>query len=125
MRLFSTRAHAMIDYTFAGVLIVMPWFAIGVGGAARLVLVGAGVAIIAYSLLTDYELGMFRTIQVPIHLFLDGAVALMLATSPWLFEFDHHVWQPHLAAGVVFALVALFTDTIPGYDRRRADAAAV
>lgn len=81
--------------------------------------VAAGAGAILYSLFTDYELGVVRRIQMPVHLWLDGLAGILLAVSPWLFAFDDVVRIPHLTAGVFEIVVALITNTIPGYERRR------
>jgi hypothetical protein len=120
MRLLTTRLHALLDYLFAGVLVALPWVVgFADGGPAQWMPVGAGAALLVYSLLTDYELGALRRLQVPVHLWLDTVLGLALAASPWVFAFDERVWVPHLAAGVVLLLAALVSDTIPGYERRR------
>jgi hypothetical protein len=121
MRAFSTRVHGSLDYALAVVAIVGPWLW-GFAGvaAARNAAIAAGVAIVIYSLLTDYERGVVRRIQPPLHLWLDGIVGLLLGISPWLLGFDERVWIPHVAIGVALILVAFFSDTIPGYERRRA-----
>jgi hypothetical protein len=45
---------------------------------------------------------------------------VLLAVSPWLFSFDRSVWLPHLIVGLLLVAAAVFTRTIPGYERRRA-----
>ena len=50
-----------------------------------------------------------------------GLGGALLAVSPWLFGFDQSVWIPHVAAGVFSIVTATVTDTIPRYERRRAD----
>ena len=124
MRL-STRVHGYLDYLIGAVLIGAPWLlGFARGGPETWVPVAAGTAGIAYSLLTDYELGVVRRIQMPVHLWLDGMVGVLLAASPWIFAFDDVVRVPHVAAGIVAVAVALLTDTIPGYERRRSSRAA-
>lgn len=124
MRL-STRTHGYLDYLVGALLVAAPWL-LGFyrGGMESWVFVGAGVAILAYSLFTDYELGVVRRIQMPVHLWLDGIGGVLLAASPWLFAFDEVVRTPHLVMGILEIAVALLTNTIPGYDRRGARPAA-
>jgi hypothetical protein len=120
MRL-STRVHGYLDYLVGALLIAAPWIlGFARGGAESWVFVAAGAAALLYSLFTDYELGLVRRIQMPVHLWLDGISGILLAVSPWLFAFDDTVRIPHVAAGVFEIAVALLTNTIPGYDRRRA-----
>lgn len=119
MRL-ATRIHGMLDYTVGALLIALP-FVLGFGGGAqRWVPVGLGAAVIAYSLLTDYELGAVKRLQPPAHLWLDGLGGVLLAASPWLFGFDSEVWIPHVVFGALLVAAAVITDTIPGYERRAA-----
>jgi hypothetical protein len=118
MRL-PTRVHGVLDYVVAVLLIALPFLLHLRGGPACWVLIGAGVAVIAYSLLTDYELGVWRRLQMPVHLWIDGLLGVLLAVSPWLFGFDTEVWKPHVLLGVVSIAAALLTDTIPGYERRQ------
>ena len=119
MRL-STHLHGYLDYSVGVLLIAAPWIlGFARGGAESWVFVAAGVGAIAYSLFTDYELGLVRRIQMPVHLWLDGLAGILLAVSPWLFAFDDVVRIPHLVAGIFEIVVALVTNTIPGYERRR------
>lgn len=118
MRL-PTRIHGVLDYTVGVLLIVLP-FALKFGeGAQTWVPAALGGAAIIYSLFTDYELGAVRRIQMPVHLWLDALSGVLLAVSPWLLGFDTVMWKPHVAAGLLEIAVAVVTDTIPGYERRR------
>ena len=47
---------------------------------------------------------------------------LALIVSPWLLGFDQQVWIPHVVIGAVLVLLAIFSHTIPGYERRSARA---
>jgi hypothetical protein len=119
MRL-STRIHGMFDYLVAALLIAAPWlFGFTRGGAETWVMAGLGGVIIAYSIFTDYELGLVRRLQMPLHLWLDGIGGVLLAVSPWVFEFDQAVRVPHVVIGLLAIGLAFFTHTIPGYERRR------
>lgn len=119
MRL-STRTHGYLDYLLGALLVGAPWLlGFARGGAESWVPVAVGSATLAYSLLTDYELGAMRRIQMPVHLWLDGLAGVLLVASPWLFAFDELVRAPHMVAGAVAIAAALLTDTIPGYERRR------
>ncbi len=120
MRALPTRIHGILDYTMGALLIALPWLlGFARGGAETWIPVILGAGAIGYSLFTDYELGVVRRIQMPVHLWLDGISGLLLAISPWVFGFDQHVWLPHLVLGIFEMGAALFTDTIPGYERRR------
>src|SRR4051812_22747100 len=62
MRVIPTRIHGIMDYLMGALLIVAPWlFGMGRGPAMWIpIMLGAGA--LSYSLLTDYELGVVRTI---------------------------------------------------------------
>jgi hypothetical protein len=120
MRL-STRVHGMLDYLVGVLLIALPWLTgFARGGAETWAPVLFGGASLVYSALTDYELGLVRRLAMPTHLLLDGLGGALLAVSPWLLGFDQTVWIPHVVAGLFAIVAATLTDTIPGYDRRRA-----
>jgi hypothetical protein len=120
MRL-PTRVHGMLDYLLGALLIGAPWlFGFAAGGAETWVPVALGAVVLLYSLFTDYELGVVKKLQMPAHLLLDAAGGLLLAVSPWLFGFDEFVWIPHVALGLVETVTAAITNTVPGYERRRA-----
>ena len=123
MRL-STRVHGVLDYLAGALLAASPWlFGFGRGGAETWVPVAVGAGVVLYSLFTDYELGVVRRLQVSVHLWLDAIGGIVLAASPWVLGFDDRVWVPHLAFGVFEVAAALLTDTIPAYERRRAQRA--
>lgn len=120
MRL-PTRVHGMLDYLLGALLIGAPWlFGFAAGGAETWVPVALGAGVLLYSLFTDYELGVVKKLQMPAHLLLDALGGLLLAVSPWMFGFDEVVWIPHVALGLVEAVTAAITNTVPGYERRRA-----
>jgi hypothetical protein len=76
--------------------------------------------VIVYSLQTDYELGVVPMISMPAHLILDGMGGLLLAVSPWLFEFAGSVWMPFLILGLAEVGAALITRTRPAHSPRAA-----
>jgi hypothetical protein len=120
MRL-STRVHGFLDYLVGALLLAAPWvLGFARGGAETWVPVALGAGVIGYSLFTDYELGVVKRLQMPVHLWLDGIGGVLLAASPWIFDFDRHVWIPHLAVGLFEVGTAFLTHTIPSYERRRA-----
>jgi hypothetical protein len=114
MRFLPTRVHGVLDYLWAVLLAATPW-ALGSDLAspeARVAWVFAAGAFL-YSLLTDYELGVFRTFSMRAHLALDIAGGLLLAASPWLFGFADRVRGPHLAFGLFSVFAGLVTETRP------------
>ena len=119
MLAFSTRIHAYLHYILAILLLAAPFWGRFAGpNAETRVAVGVGVAIVLYGLVTDNELGLFRRLQMPLHLWIDALAGVVVATSPWVFSFDERVWIPHVVAGVLLLALAIGSHTIPGYDRR-------
>lgn len=114
MRFIPTRIHGPVDYVVGVILIIAPWlFGFANGGAAMWIPMLLGVAVIVYSLLTDYEWGMARALSMPAHLWLDGLGGLLLLVSPWLFGFAGTVWVPHVIVGLLEIGAALCTQLAP------------
>lgn len=114
MRFIPTWIHGVLDYLVGAVLIAAPW-ALGFarGGAETWIFVILGAGAILYSLFTDYELGVVRSLGMGTHLGLDMASGALLALSPWLFGFADSVWVPHLVFGLFEIGAALTTRTTP------------
>lgn len=114
MRFIPTRVHGMMDYLMGIILIAAPWIlGFARGGAETYVPVIIGAGVILYSLFTDYELGMVRAIPMSTHLVLDVIGGIVLAISPWLFNFDHIVTAPHLIFGLLEIGAGVLTYTVP------------
>ena len=115
MRIFSTKTHGVLDYLTGAALLAAPK-ALGLedvpSSSRALKLAGGGAT--AYSLLTDYELGVAKVLPMPVHLALDAASGALLASSPWLFGFARNgarYWLPHVLVGAQEILAAATTMT--------------
>ncbi len=118
MRFIPTRVHGMLDYIVGLLLIAAPWlFGFADGGAETWVPVILGAGAIVYSLFTDYELGIVRSISMPLHLGLDAMSGILLVASPWLFGFADFVFVPHVVVGLVEIVAAATTERVPGETR--------
>lgn len=118
MRFIPTRVHGVLDYLAGGLLMAVPWLlrVEDQGWQVRLPeALGAGV--VAYSLLTDYELGAVKMIPMPMHLGLDAMNGVLLAASPWLFRFDRRTRVPFLTPGLFEVAVASMSETTPCADQ--------
>src|ERR671910_1979668 len=114
MRFIPTRVHGVLDYVTAGVLIAAPSLLnFRKDGMQRWLPIALGVGTIGYSLLTDYELGLFKVIPMPMHVALDAANGALLAASPWLFGFAEEVSAPHLGLGLFEIVVTASSQTLP------------
>jgi hypothetical protein len=114
MRFLPTRIHGVIDYIWGVLLLASPWiFGFADGGAAQWVAVVVGLGAIAYSAVTDYELGLVRLAPMRLHLLPDGLGGALLAASPWILGFADRVCGPHLAFGLFAVVASLITQTEP------------
>lgn len=118
MKIIGTKTHGYLDYIVGLFLIAAPWLLGFAGGGAKTwvpVILGAGA--ILYSLVTDYELGVKKIISMRTHLTLDLVSGIVLASSPWVFDFADAVSTPHLLLGLLEIVVSLLTVTHPVRNR--------
>jgi hypothetical protein len=81
MRFIPTVAHGVADY-LVGVMVMALPFVFGWTGSDRIFFLALGFAVICYSLLTDYELGLVRVLRIRFHLLLDGLFGLAMLAAP-------------------------------------------
>ncbi len=124
MRFIPTKFHAPLDYIVGVALIAAPWiFQFSEHTAAALVPVVLGIGLIGYSLVTDYELGVWKVAPMAVHNLIDVAAGALLALSPWLFGFADegaNAWVPHVAVGLAAIFLGLTTKQRGGYRYRKA-----
>lgn len=84
MKKISTKAHGIIDYTTAAGLFALPRIFRWNPGVTKL-LTGSAILTAIYSMLTRYELGIFKVLPMKTHLKLDAAQSASLATAPFFF----------------------------------------
>ena len=114
MRFISTRIHGVLDYLSGLLILASPWiFGFATGGAAQWVPVIVGAMILLMSIMTNYEAGMVKAIPMPAHLTMDVLAGVVLAASPWIFDFDELVYLPHVIFGVLEIGAGLFTERVP------------
>ena len=110
-RPITTKLHGVLDYVTGSVLLAAPALLGLAGTRAGRALRLAGVGHAAYSLFTDYELGVVKALPMRAHLALDAAGAVGLAASPWLLgtaREGSRQWLPHVGFGLYeLAAVAL------------------
>jgi hypothetical protein len=115
LRIVPTLTHGLLDQLIGIVLVVSPWIFEyhSARGAAVLVPVVLGAAVMINSLLTDHEMGLVTWIKVSDHLSLDMALGLILAASPWIFDFAERIIAPHVIGGLFITVLPLFTVRAP------------
>jgi hypothetical protein len=113
MRFIPTRFHAPLDYIVGAALIAAPWiFRFSEHTAATVVPIVLGIGLIAYSLFTNYELGVWKVAPMAVHNVIDVVAGAVLAGSPWIFGFaddSANVWVPHVAVGLAAIFLGLTT----------------
>jgi hypothetical protein len=123
MRFIPTKFHAPLDYIVGVALIAAPWiFQFSDHTAATVVPIVLGIGLIAYSLFTNYELGLWKVAPMAVHNLIDVAAGALLAASPWLFGFadnSANVWVPHLVVGLAAIFLGLTTVQQGGYSYRK------
>jgi hypothetical protein len=117
MKIISTKVHGVLDYLMGAILIAAPWLLnFNRGGAETWIPVALGAGAIMYSLFTNYELSVSKSISMRTHLTLDFLSGILLAASPWIFGFNDYVYLPHLILGIVEIGAASMTEVTPRYD---------
>jgi hypothetical protein len=128
MRFIPTAVHAPLDYIVGVALIAAPWiFQFSGHTAATVIPIVLGIGLIAYSLFTDYELGVWRVFPMSVHNLYDIGAGALVAASPWIFGFadeSANVWAPHLIVGLAAIFLGLTTKQRSGYGYRKATSAA-
>ena len=81
-RVIPTSVHGTLDYLASGINLAFPRL-LGLHDAPWAATVPCidGVAGTSYSLLTDYEFGVFKVLPMPVHLTFDAAKGVFLAAS--------------------------------------------
>ena len=124
MRFVPTKFHAPLDYIVGVALIASPWvFQFSEHAAATVVPIVLGIGLIAYSLITDYELGVWKVAPMAVHNLIDIVAGAFLALSPFLFGFaddSANVWLPHVVVGLAAVFLGL-TTVQRGYSYHRAE----
>ena len=86
--------------------------------AATVVPVVLGIGLIAYSLFTNYELGVWKVAPMAVHNIIDIVAGGFLALSPWIFGFSDNtanVYLPHVIVGLAAVFLGLTTKQTGGY----------
>lgn len=113
MRIIPTRIHGLLDYFVALILIALPWLLHFNGpNTATYVPVASGIITILYSVTTNYEWGAVKIISMPRHLTLDLLSGVLLAASPWIFDFSKYIYMPHFLLGILEIFVAATSDPV-------------
>jgi hypothetical protein len=114
-RVIPTGMHGLLDYAASGINLLVPsLLGLESSSPSARALRLAGTAGAAYSLFTDYELGVVRVLPMRSHLTLDALKGVLLASSPWLVGYaggGARHWLPHVLIGASDVLTAAISRT--------------
>ena len=113
-KLIPTRIHGVLDYLTGLVLIAIPLLFNWPQPEAMIFMV-LGAAALIYSLITRYELGVFKLLPMPVHLVLDLLSGLALVALPFLGLVAPDLRPWFWAFGAFEIVVALLTSTRPHF----------
>ena len=122
LRIVPTKTHAAVDMATGPALIAAPTLLRMNGNTGATIpprVVGSLAT--AYSLLTDYELGLKRVVPMRAHLALDALGGVALAATPFLTGASKkglRHWLPHALIGANEVALALTTKERPPRARR-------
>lgn len=113
MKVLKPLPHAVMDYAWAGTMMLAPWlFGFSHNRKATVNAVSSGAAILGLSLMTRYPLGVFKVISFPTHGAIETAAGVMTAGAPWLMSFSKNKsarWT-HVLSGLGTLAVVAMTD---------------
>ena len=110
-RPISTRAHGMIDYTWATLAAAVPGMLADATATKRLVR-GASAAATANSMVTNYEAGVMKVMPMKAHLAMDVVMCTALLRSPlYLPRSERRYSVIPMLLGAAGLLTALMTQT--------------
>jgi len=108
MKKMPTHVHGVVDYVVGATLAILPR-ALGWSGAPARLLEGAGAGAIAYSLMTNYELGVVRVLPMKAHLALDALSGGMLIGAAAMLDDEDDDVRATLAGIGLFEIAAALT----------------
>ena len=112
MRLINTKAHAIVDYLIALVLLSASSLFEFDDRRAVLACDIAGVVLLLNASLTAFEYGFLHLIPLRVHVAIDVVSGLTLAASPWLFSFHDLAYKPHFVFGITILAIGVLSDRI-------------
>jgi hypothetical protein len=102
------RAHNVLDYVIAALLVVSPWvFGFSDVNAARNLFLVGGIALACYSLLTNYYYSALRIIPLGVHMTLDALMGIVLILGPALFGYRPFLTNGQYALHIVLGIGAI------------------
>jgi len=112
IKILSPTIHGFIDYAAAFVLILAPFLVLPADAPAIATWfsVAAGVALIIYSLITDYSVSARKAIPFKLHLAIDFIAGAAFIAAPFVFGFEGITQLYYFVMGGAVIGVVLITD---------------
>lgn len=101
----DSRTHGTLDYLTVGFLLMLPR-ALRWNKSITSTFTGAALGTLVYSMLTRYELGIFRLLPFRTHLVLDALNGAFFCMAPLLFRKHHPTVQATMVGIGLFEIVA-------------------
>lgn len=113
MKFLTLKLHGIIDYLAAIGLIVGPLllFPVGTPPLVTAIPIVAGVALIIYSMITDYSVSARRLIPFKLHLAIDFAAGAAFLVLPFILGLTGIPQAFYLVMGAAVILVVLTSQT--------------
>lgn len=112
----SIRAHNLADYALGAAFIAAP-FAFGFNHVyfAQDVFLVLGVAVIGYSLLTDYAYSVSKAIPMSMHMTFDVVCGIFAVLAPWIYGYREELsalqFVMHWVLGLAAVALPMVTDS--------------
>jgi uncharacterized membrane protein len=84
-RPIPTNVHGILDYLTAPTLFVLPRMMKWNEGLTN-TMTGASLGMLGYSMMTRYELGLFKVLPMKTHLILDAVAGATLVVTPFVVQ---------------------------------------
>jgi hypothetical protein len=113
MKPISALPHGFLDYATGLLLLVSPWLLGFENNSvnATYTMVGMGIVVLGLSLITNYPLGLIKTVSFPVHGKVETAGAILLLASPWVLHFNDVDVARNLAVIVAIAWLGVVSLT--------------
>lgn len=103
--MISLKTHNVLDYVMGVVLAVCPFiFGFGYLDIARNLFLILGVALIVYSLFTNYYYAIARVIPLGVHMTLDVLAGVLLILAPAMFGYRELITGGQYALHIVLGI---------------------
>lgn len=111
-KIIPSLYHVCIDYSIILILLAGPSvFISDAGVTAKCTSLAIGVFLAVMNILTSYEGGIIRVINMKTHLIIDRLMGMFFLLSPWLFGFVGQSFLLHLSIGVILLAAGILTDS--------------